>query len=232
VGVPARSSATAINEGQRGWFVVGSATGSIRSNRRPGRYDDQRRTDRESPGRALATHSISDVTFSHALGTAKRSMICANENGGGRCSSSGPVTNSAAGPAHDDAVRMSGRRTTTSGHDFEQTVARLDAELARRGLGPMARIDHAAGARSVGLEMPPTLVVLFGGPRAGTPLMLEAPDLALDLPLRLLVRERAGRVELVHTDPAMTVEQHGLPAAAAAPLAETVASVVAAVAAP
>ena len=111
-------------------------------------------------------------------------------------------------------------------------MARLDAELARRGLEPFARIDHAAGARSVGLQMPPTLVVLFGSPRAGTPLMLEAPDLALDLPLRLLVRERAGRVELVYTDPATTVERHGLPAAAAAPLAETVASVVAAVVAP
>jgi uncharacterized protein (DUF302 family) len=159
-------------------------------------------------------------------------MICANQNDVGRCTSSNTVTNSAAGARHDHAVRMTERRTTTSGHDYEHTVARLDAELARRGLGPLARIDHAAGARSVGLEMPPTLVVLFGNPRAGTPLMLKAPDLALDLPLRLLVREREGRVELVHTDPATTVEQHGLPAAAAAPLAETVASIVAAVVAP
>lgn len=159
-------------------------------------------------------------------------MICANQNGGGRCTSSRTVTNSAAGAAHGDAVRMTELLTTTSGHDFEHTVARLDAELARRGLGPFARIDHAAGARSVGLQMPPTLVVLFGSPRAGTPLMLEAPDLALDLPLRLLVRERAGRVELVYTDPATAVERQGLPAAAAAPLAETVASVVAAVVAP
>jgi uncharacterized protein (DUF302 family) len=150
----------------------------------------------------------------------------------GGCTSSGTVTNSARGATDDDAVRMTERRTTTSGHDFENTVARLDAELARRGLEPFARIDHAAGARSVGLEMPPTLVVLFGSPRAGTPLMLEAPDLALDLPLRLLVRERAGRVELVYADPATTVERHGLPATAAAPLAETVASVVAAVVAP
>jgi uncharacterized protein (DUF302 family) len=158
-------------------------------------------------------------------------MICEPERRGGRTSSR-TVTNSAPGAAHDDAVRMTELRTTTSGHDFEHTVARLDAELVRRGLGPFARIDHAAGARSVGLQMPPTLVMLFGSPRAGTPLMLEAPDLALDLPLRLLVRERAGRVELVHTDPTTTVERHGLPAAAAAPLAETVASVVAAVVAP
>jgi uncharacterized protein (DUF302 family) len=126
---------------------------------------------------------------------------------------------------------MTELRTTTSSHDFEQTVARVNAELTRRGLGVFARIDHAAGARSVGLDMPPTLVVLFGSPRAGTPLMLEAPDLAVDLPLRLVVRERADRVELVFMDPATTVEQRGLPAALAAPLVETMNGVVAAVAA-
>ena len=126
---------------------------------------------------------------------------------------------------------MTELRTTTSGYDFEQTAARLDTELARRGLEVFARIDHAAGARSLGIEMPPTLVVLFGSPRAGTPLMLEAPDLAVDLPLRLLVRERSNSVELVFIDPAATVEQRGLAATMAAPLVETMNAVVTAVAA-
>lgn len=126
---------------------------------------------------------------------------------------------------------MTELRTTTSSHDFEQTVSRLNAELARRGLEVFARIDHAAGARSVGLDMPATVVVLFGSPRAGTPLMEAAPDLAVDLPLRLLVRERADSVELVFTDPATTVAKRGLPAASAAPLVETMNGVVAAVAA-
>lgn len=126
---------------------------------------------------------------------------------------------------------MTELRTTTSGHGFEETAARLDAELARRGLEVFARIDHAAAARSVGMEMPPTLVVLFGSPRAGTLLMLEAPDLAVDLPLRLLVRERSDRVELVFIDPASAVEKRGLPSALAAPLVETMHGVVEAVAA-
>jgi uncharacterized protein (DUF302 family) len=131
----------------------------------------------------------------------------------------------------DEAIDMTELRTTTSSHDFAQTAARVNAELAQRGLEIFARIDHAAGARSVGQDMPPTLVVLFGSPRAGTPLMVEAPDLAVDLPLRLLVRERADRVELVFIDPATTAARRGLPAASAAPLVETMNGVVAAVAA-
>jgi uncharacterized protein (DUF302 family) len=159
-------------------------------------------------------------------------MVCADRNGGRGPIPLDSVTNSVDVAPHDEAVCMTELRTTASGHDFEHTVARLDAELTRRGLEVFARIDHAAAARSVGLQMPPTLVVLFGSPRGGTPLMLEAPDLALDLPMRLLVREGADRVELVFTDPSATVERRGLPAAAAAPLAETMNAVVAAVVAP
>src|SRR3954454_13472835 len=114
---------------------------------------------------------------------------------------------------------MTDLRTTISDHGYEQTVARLESELSRRRLEVFGRIDHAAGARSVGMKMPPTLVVLFGSPRAGTPLMLQAPDLALDLPMRLLVRERNDRVELVFTDPVVVGERRGLPTDAASPLA-------------
>ncbi len=54
-----------------------------------------------------------------------------------------------------------------------------------------ARIDHAAGAQAVGMTMPPTIVLMYGNPRGGTPIMLAAPRAALDLPLRVLVREDA-----------------------------------------
>jgi uncharacterized protein (DUF302 family) len=113
---------------------------------------------------------------------------------------------------------MTSLRTTPSADGYEQTVARLEAELARRGLEVFARVDHAANARTVGLRMPPTLVITFGNPVAGTPLMIEAPDLALDLPMRLLVRQTDNGVELVYADPAALLERHGLPATAAAPL--------------
>ncbi|OZI77167.1 DUF302 domain-containing protein [Bordetella genomosp. 12] len=98
--------------------------------------------------------------------------------------------------------------TFDSARDVAQTVAHLREGLIEQGMTLFAEIDHAAAARTAGLSMPPTRVLIFGNPRAGTPLMLAAPDVALDLPLRVLVRERAGRVEvLMHT-----VADLGLPA--------------------
>jgi uncharacterized protein (DUF302 family) len=113
---------------------------------------------------------------------------------------------------------MSDLWITPSVDDYQQTVARLERELANRGLDVFARVDHAANARTVGLQMPATLVITFGSPLAGTPLMIDTPDLALDLPLRVLIRQTDHGVELVSTDPAALLERHGLPPAAAAPL--------------
>jgi uncharacterized protein (DUF302 family) len=85
---------------------------------------------------------------------------------------------------------------------FEATVTRLREAVAERGLTVFAEIDHAENARAAGLEMPPSTVLIFGSARAGTPLMLKAPDIALELPLRVLVRgERSGGTVLVYDDP-------------------------------
>ena len=113
---------------------------------------------------------------------------------------------------------MSDLWITPSVDNYQQTVARLERELANRGLDVFARVDHAANARTVGLRMPATLVITFGSPLAGTPLMIDTPDLALDLPLRVLIRQTDHGVELVSTDPAALLERHGLPPASAAPL--------------
>jgi uncharacterized protein (DUF302 family)/quercetin dioxygenase-like cupin family protein len=119
-----------------------------------------------------------------------------------------------------------------SAHDFATTRARLDAELAARGLEVFARIDHAANAAAAGLAMPPALVVIFGNARAGTPLMVRAPALALDLPLRILIRaDESGAVHVGYHDPAELVAPYGLTAEDAAPL-HAVAVIAAAVAAP
>jgi uncharacterized protein (DUF302 family) len=86
---------------------------------------------------------------------------------------------------------------------FEGTLKRLREAVAERGLTLFAEIDHAANARAAGLEMPPSTVLIFGSARAGTPLMLKAPDIALELPLRVLVREeRTGGTVLAYRDPA------------------------------
>jgi uncharacterized protein (DUF302 family) len=90
-----------------------------------------------------------------------------------------------------------GVESFASPYGFAETLDRLEATLRTKGVEVFSRIDHAAAAATVGLSMPPTVVLIFGNPRGGTPLMLEHPLLALDLPLKVLVREDdAGRTWL------------------------------------
>ncbi len=75
---------------------------------------------------------------------------------------------------------------------FEETLLRVTNAIEAAGLIIFARIDHAEGARQAGLAMPPTVVLIYGHAKGGTPVMLAAPRSALDLPLRVLVREGEG----------------------------------------
>ena len=84
--------------------------------------------------------------------------------------------------------------TLRSPFDFAATLERMTRSIEAAGMTIFASIDHAAGARSVGLSMPPTVVLIYGAPKGGTPLMQAAPDAALDLPLRVLLRETAEGV--------------------------------------
>lgn len=85
---------------------------------------------------------------------------------------------------------------------FDETLKRLREAIAKRGLTLFAEIDHAENARAAGLEMPPSTVLIFGSASAGTPLMLNAPDIAVELPLRVRVRaEGAGGAVLAYRDP-------------------------------
>jgi uncharacterized protein (DUF302 family) len=85
---------------------------------------------------------------------------------------------------------------------FAATIDRLIDAIGRAGMTVFARIDHAAGARAAGMAMPPTQVLIYGSPRGGTPIMLAAPLAALDLPLRVLVREDAQGRTLIAFHPA------------------------------
>lgn len=102
---------------------------------------------------------------------------------------------------------------------FTETLDRLSEGIAARGLTTFARFDHAANAEAVGLQMPPTTVLVFGNARGGTPLMLQAPRLALDLPLRLLVRQAGDDVLVSYHDPDAVLAAHGLPSTGGTPLA-------------
>lgn len=113
------------------------------------------------------------------------------------------------GARHDALVR----RTSPVSH--AQTVDRLIARISDAGLHLFARIDHAAGAGRVGLDLPPSTLLIFGDPEVGTPLMVEQPDFALELPSRILVRTDAdGEVLVVHHDAAHLTARYGLPATA------------------
>src|SRR5580692_1360544 len=99
-----------------------------------------------------------------------------------------------------------------SRYSVSDTLQRLETLLESKGLKIFARIDHSGEAAKAGLEMHPTQVVLFGSPKAGTPVMLAAPSVAIDLPLKALVAEDdQGKVWITYNDPEYLQKRHGIP---------------------
>lgn len=109
------------------------------------------------------------------------------------------------------ATRDSGIITKPSHHPVDETVERLKGLLQAKGITLFALVDHSGEAGKVGVRMPPTKLLIFGNPTAGTPLMLAAPSIALDLPLKILVwQDSGGNVWLSYNSPAYLQERHGL----------------------
>jgi uncharacterized protein (DUF302 family) len=99
-----------------------------------------------------------------------------------------------------------------SNRSVAETVEKLESALKQRGVRMFARIDHAAAAVEVGLKMPPTQVLVFGSPAGGTPMMLAAPTLAIDLPFKALVWEdESGRAWLAYNSPEYLRVRHNFP---------------------
>lgn len=99
-----------------------------------------------------------------------------------------------------------------SKHSVEQTVEVLNNILKSKGVAVFALIDHSGEAEKVGLKMRPTKLLIFGNPKAGTPLMLASPSSAIDLPLKILIWEdNQGKVWLSYNSPEYLKERHGLP---------------------
>ena len=106
-----------------------------------------------------------------------------------------------------------GLTTLKSEHSPAQTVARLEAAVQAKGLTVFARIDHAAGAAAVGLALRPTVLVIFGNARGGTPLMQARQTAGIDLPLKALVwQDEAGATWLSYNEPAWLAARHGVAA--------------------
>ena len=102
--------------------------------------------------------------------------------------------------------------TRRSLHSVDQTVEALKALLDAKHITLFACIDHSGEAAKVGMTMPPTKLLIFGDPKAGTPLMLASPSRAIDLPLKVLVRQdQDGSVEISYNSPAYLGARHDLP---------------------
>ena len=99
-----------------------------------------------------------------------------------------------------------------SPYTVDETLQRLESVLAERGVRVFALIDHSGEAEKVGLKMRPTKLVIFGNPKGGTPLMVAAPTLAIDLPLKALVWEDdKGKVWVSYNSPEYLQQRHGVP---------------------
>jgi uncharacterized protein (DUF302 family) len=99
-----------------------------------------------------------------------------------------------------------------SHHSVDETVEKLTTILKAKGVTLFALVDHSGEAEKVGLKMPPTKLLIFGNPKGGTPLMLAAPSVAIDLPLKILVAEDSqGKVWISYNSPDYLKERHGLP---------------------
>ena len=111
------------------------------------------------------------------------------------------------------ARKDSGLIDIRSRHSVDETVEKLKRILQSKGVTLFALVDHSGEAAKSGMKMPPTKLLIFGNPKAGTPLMLAAPSSAIDLPLKILIWEDAqGKVWVTYNSPIYLQERHGLPA--------------------
>jgi uncharacterized protein (DUF302 family) len=102
--------------------------------------------------------------------------------------------------------------TQPSNHSVDETVGKLKAILQAKGVTLFALVDHSGEAEKAGMKMPRTKLLIFGSPKAGTPVMLAASSSAIDLPLKILVWEDAERkVWLSYNSPAYLQQRHGIP---------------------
>ena len=109
-------------------------------------------------------------------------------------------------------AKENGLVQVASRYSVEETVARLQTAFAEKGMQVFAVIDHSGEAEKVGLKMRPTKVVIFGSPKGGTPLMVAAPSLAIDLPLKALVAQDGdGKVSVTYNSPEYLQNRHGVP---------------------
>ena len=105
-----------------------------------------------------------------------------------------------------------GMQHLSSPYSVPETLKRIEVVLQEKGLTIFCRVDHSGEAEKVGLKMHPTQLILFGSPKGGTPVMVAAPTIAIDLPLKALVWEDAGgKVWVSYNSPEYLQQRHNVP---------------------
>jgi uncharacterized protein (DUF302 family) len=102
--------------------------------------------------------------------------------------------------------------TKPSKYSVQETIDRIERAVTAKGMKIFVRIDHSGEAKNVGLDMKPTVLLIFGNPKGGTALMVARPTAAIDLPMKALAWEDPeGKVWLTYNAPGLLQERHGLP---------------------
>ncbi len=115
------------------------------------------------------------------------------------------------GPSYADGHKVSKFIKKESAHSVSATLDKLEEILKKKGITVFARIDHASGAKKVGLELNPTQLLIFGNPKLGTPLMQTNQMIGLDLPMKALVwKDSAGKVWLAYSSPTYMKSKFGI----------------------
>ena len=105
-----------------------------------------------------------------------------------------------------------GMQHLSSPYSVPETLRRVESLLQEKGLAIFCRVDHSGEAEKAGLKMHPTQLILFGSPKAGTPVMVASPTIAIDLPLKALVWEDAGaKVWVSYNSPEYLQQRHNVP---------------------
>ncbi|MGA6980120.1 MAG: DUF302 domain-containing protein [Candidatus Sulfotelmatobacter sp.] len=111
-----------------------------------------------------------------------------------------------------EIMPANGLLQVASPRSVDETVQSLKSVISKQGLQLFALVDHSGEAEKVGLKMRPTKLLIFGSPKGGTPLMVAAPSVAIDLPLKALVSEdEQGKVWISYNSPEYLQQRHGIP---------------------
>jgi uncharacterized protein (DUF302 family)/uncharacterized membrane protein YidH (DUF202 family) len=166
----------------------------------------------ETSGSRSLTQAIATALFLALVGLAMAIYLISVRGSANLNSENHEEATMASGSSKEALAGGKGIIDKPSAHSVDQTVEKLENILQSKGVTLFALVDHSGEAEKAGMKMRPTKLLIFGSPKAGTPLMLAAPSIAIDLPLKVLVWEdNQGKVWVSYNSSEYLKDRHGLP---------------------